>query len=143
MAINQKKSIYLSFLLRHQPESIGLEMDRHGWVIVKDLLKCINERGKYKLTFEELEELVANDSKGRYRFNENRTCIKACQGHSISWVEPELEYRDPPVFLYHGTTTENLKLIKKSGAILKMKRHAVHMQEDIQMAWKSDRKSVV
>lgn len=137
MAKKDKKSIYLSFLLRHQPGSISLEMDKHGWVDVKELLKKIKEHGKYKISFEELEEIVSKDAKGRYRFNENKTRIKACQGHSIPWVEPELEYKEPPEFLYHGTTTEKLKLIKQSGSISKMQRHAVHMQADMVMAWKS------
>lgn len=137
MSNKNKVSIYLSFILRHQPESLSLEMDKYGWVNVNELLKGVNNSGKYKLSFEELEDIVATDEKGRYRFNETKTLIKACQGHSISWVEPELEYREPPEFLYHGTTTESLKLIKQSGAILKMQRHAVHMQADIKMAWKS------
>ena len=96
MSNKNKVSIYLSFILRHQPESLSLEMDNHGWVNVNDLLKGINNNGKYKLSFEELEDIVATDEKGRYRFNENKTLIKACQGHSLPWVEPELEYRDPP-----------------------------------------------
>lgn len=137
MANLQNKSIYLSFLLRHHPEILGLKMDRHGWVDVEELLKGLNSKGEYKITFEELKEIVAKDAKGRYRFNEENTRIKACQGHSLSWVEPELVYCEPPEYLYHGTTTEHLKLIKQSGAIKKMKRHHVHMQEEMNMAWKS------
>ena len=132
------KSIYLSYLLRHGPRSIGLEMDCHGWVYVDQLLSGINNSGgKYKMTFEELQEIVAEDNKGRYRFNDDKSMIKACQGHSVPWVEPELEYMCPPETLYHGTTTAALEEIRKSGAILKMGRHAVHMQEDMNKAWKS------
>ncbi len=134
---NKKMSIYISKILRHEPELIGLSMDKHGWVSAKALIDGINREKKYQLTMEWLREIVAEDEKGRYRFNEDESKIKACQGHSIPWVEPELEYKAPPVYLYHGTTTEALQKIMKSGCILKMKRHAVHMQANEQKAWQS------
>ena len=98
-------SVYLCLLLRHHPELIDLEMDKHGWVSVDDLITNMNEKGEHKITFEQLEEIVRTDNKGRYRFNEDKSKIKACQGHSLTWVEPELEYLPPPKYLYHGTTT--------------------------------------
>ena len=76
-------SVYLSFLLRHRPETIHLAMDKHGWVSVEDLIQGVNEAGKYQLDVEKLEDIVAQDSKGRYRFNGDHSKIKACQGHSI------------------------------------------------------------
>ena len=133
----EKTSIHLSYLLRHAPEAAELDMDRHGWVSVSQLISNVNASGKAKLTTEMLQEIVATDNKGRYRFSADGKRIKACQGHSIPWVEPELEARTPPEYLYHGTTTEALQDIMKSGAILKMSRHAVHMQADINKAWKS------
>lgn len=133
----EKLSIYLSYLLRHHPEDIGLDMNVQGWVSVDQLIAGINDNGKYKIDFEMLKEIVAEDKKGRYRFNENHSKIKACQGHSISWVVPELEHKEPPEYLYHGTTTEALKKIMVSGEISKMSRHAVHMQAEKEKAWKS------
>ena len=130
-------SVYLSFLLRHRPETIHLAMDKHGWVSVEDLIQGVNEAGQYQLDVEKLEDIVAQDSKGRYRFNGDHSKIKACQGHSIPWVEPELEYLTPPEFLYHGTTTAAVEKIRKSGAISKMSRHAVHLQADPEKAWQS------
>lgn len=130
-------SVYLSFLLRHRPETIHLAMDKHGWVSVEDLIQGVNEAGKYQLDLEKLEDIVAQDSKGRYRFNGDHSKIKACQGHSIPWVEPELEYLTPPECLYHGTTTAAVEKIRKSGAISKMSRHAVHLQADPEKAWQS------
>ena len=112
-------------------------MDRHGWVRVSQLIANVNASGKAQLTLELLQEIVATDNKGRYRFSPDGKRIKACQGHSIPWVEPELEVQTPPEFLYHGTTTEALQDIMKSGAILRMSRHAVHMQADINKAWQS------
>lgn len=137
MMSKEKTSIHLSYLLRHAPEAAELDMDRHGWVSVSQLISNVNASGKAKLTTEMLQEIVATDNKGRYRFSADGKRIKACQGHSIPWVEPELEARTPPEYLYHGTTTEALQDIMKSGAILKMSRHAVHMQADINKAWKS------
>ena len=130
-------SVYISYLLRHNPDDIGLEMDHHGWVRVDALLDGINAKGKYELDRTLLEQIVKQDSKGRYRFNADHTKIKACQGHSIAWVEPEMEILNPPGFLYHGTTTTAAEKIMASGAISKMGRHAVHMQEDPGKAWQS------
>ncbi len=130
-------SIYISFLLRHKPDDIGLSMDKHGWVSVEELLKGINESGKYRITREELEDIVANDDKGRYRFSEDGTKIKACQGHSVPFVVPELTYPTPPLYLYHGTTAFAYEKIKASGFIRKMTRHAVHMSAVESKAWQS------
>ena len=130
-------SVYLSYILRHKPDDINLEMDSHGWVSVDELIRKINEDDKYKLDITQLEEIVKLDDKGRYRFNENHSKIKACQGHSIPWVIPEMKFMTPPEFLYHGTTTIAAEKIVKSGAISKMSRHAVHMQENPQKAWQS------
>ena len=130
-------SVYLSYLLRHKPDDAGLKMDKHGWVSVEELIEGINNSGKYTLDFAQLEEIVRQDSKGRYRFSDDRSKIKACQGHSIPWVEPEMECLPPPKYLYHGTTTVAAEKIMKSGAISKMSRHAVHMQEQPEKAWQS------
>lgn len=130
-------SKYLSFLLRHKPEDIHLEMDRHGWVSAEALIRGINDKHGLGLDYEKLKEIVDTDDKGRYRFSEDGQRIKACQGHSIPWIEPEMEYTAPPRYLYHGTTTAALEKILKSGAITKQKRHAVHMQADPAKAWQS------
>lgn len=132
-----KLSIHLSYLLRHAPQDVNLDMDRHGWVNVDQLLKNINENGRYVISASTLQEIVASDSKGRYRFSADGKRVKACQGHSIPWVEPELQEMIPPEFLYHGTTTEARDAIITSGAILRMERHAVHLTEDFPLAWKS------
>ena len=73
-------SVYLSFLLRHKPEDIGLEMDRHGWASVDELIAGINRKGKYTLDFAQLEEIVRQDNKGRYRFNADRSKSKHVRG---------------------------------------------------------------
>ena len=133
-------SFYLSYLLRHHPDDLNLDMDIHGYVDVESLISRINDQGRYHLSRQLLDEVVATDSKGRYRYSKDGQRIKACQGHSIPWVEPELAIMAPPEYLYHGATTEALEQILQSGAIMKMNRHAVHMQEDPEKAWKSARR---
>ena len=130
-------SKYLCLLLRHQPEKAELDMDERGWVSVEQLISGVNLHSSYRIDRELLEKIVADDNKGRYRFDEKHEKIKCCQGHSVSWVEPELNYCEPPEFLYHGTTTKALEAIEESGRIDKMQRHAVHMQADINKAWQS------
>lgn len=133
-------SFYLSYLLRHHPDDLDLDMDLHGYVDVESLINKINVQGRYHLSRQMLDEVVATDSKGRCRYSKDGRRIKACQGHSIPWVEPELAIMAPPEYLYHGTTTAALEQILKSGAVLKMQRHAVHMQADPEKAWKSARR---
>lgn len=137
MARRKNISIYISRLLRHKPEEIGLKMDQYGWVSVDELINGINKAGKYSIDRNKLEEIVEQDKKGRFKFDENHLMMKACQGHSILWVTPEMEYMEPPEFLYHGTTTSAAEKIMSSGGISKMNRHAVHMQADIELAWQS------
>lgn len=133
----QKLSIYLSFLLRHSPESLHLSMNEQGFVDVDELIDAINKDGQYSISKEMLDRIVEEDSKGRYRYSSDGTRIKACQGHSVPWVEPELTVKKPPAVLYHGTTLAAYNEIISSGAISKMKRHAVHLQADERKAWQS------
>lgn len=133
-------SIYLSYLLRHNPDDLSLTMDCHGWVSVEALLDGINARGKYNITRAVLESIVENDSKGRYKFSEDGHRVKACQGHSVPWVQPELDYKEPPAILYHGTTWSAYKEILQSGSINKMSRHAVHLTATENRAWQSARR---
>lgn len=132
-----KLSVYISYLLRHQPGALGLGMDAHGWVSVAELIGKINAAGRYRITEQILDEIVRTDSKGRFRYSEDGLKIKACQGHSVSWVEPELSCEQPPEYLYHGTTAENWQKIRESGYISRMGRHAVHMQAEEVKAWQS------
>lgn len=95
-----KVSKYISLILRHQPEIIDIELDEHGWADVTELIRGIAK--DYPFDMDMLEEIVRTDSKQRYSFNENKTLIRANQGHSIP-VDVELEQTTPPPFLWHGT----------------------------------------
>jgi putative RNA 2'-phosphotransferase len=125
----QNDSRYLSYLLRHHPETIGLTMTSSGWVNVEEL--TLNSKGLF--TLEYLEEIVATDKKKRYSFNENKTMIRANQGHSIP-INPDLEEKEPPYHLYHGTASRFLESIKATG-IQKQSRTLVHLSQDKDTAY--------
>ncbi len=95
-------SKFISLILRHKPDAIGISLDEHGWADVRDLIEGINASGKYHLDMEMLEDIVSKDDKQRYTFNDDHTLIRAKKGHSIP-VDVELEEEIPPDILYHGT----------------------------------------
>ena len=84
----ERLSVFLSLVLRHQPEAAGITLDEHGWADVEDLIQGISGTGR-PMDMELLEDIVRTDEKGRYSFNEDRTLIRANQGHSIT-VDVEL-----------------------------------------------------
>ena len=128
-----KLSVFISLVLRHKPEAAGIALDEHGWANVEELLRGINETGR-KISMDILEEIVATDSKQRYSFNEDKTLIRANQGHSIP-VDVELKEQNPPEILYHGTATRFLNSILNDG-LKPMSRLYVHLSKDIETAWK-------
>lgn len=127
----KKRSKFLSLVLRHKPETIGLTLDSAGWVPVKDLLAALKKHGK-ELSMHQLEDVVANNDKKRFAFNDKKTKIRASQGHS---VDVQLEYKEtsPPDILYHGTGEAALQSIFNSG-LSKMARHHVHLSKDTHTA---------
>lgn len=126
-----RASKFLSKHLRHEPASIGLTLESGGWVLVEDLLRGCHQAG-IALTRTELEEIVAENNKQRFAFDETGTKIRANQGHSVE-VDLNLEPVTPPNILYHGTTTRFLDEILRSG-LQKMARHHVHLSVDIPTA---------
>ncbi len=127
-------SKFISLILRHKPETIGITLDEHGWADVRDLIHGINAAGGHHLDMELLEEIVRTDEKQRYSFNEDRTLIRANQGHSIP-VDVELEEKTPPAVLYHGTGEKYVSSIDKQGLIPKSRLY-VHLSPDVETAVK-------
>ena len=125
-------SKFLSLILRHKPEAVGITLDEHGWADVSELLQGI--RKTHPLTIEQLEEIVRTDEKQRYSFNDDKTKIRANQGHSVN-VDVELEVTEPPEFLYHGTGEKYVSGICKKGLIPRSRLY-VHLSEDIETAKK-------
>jgi putative RNA 2'-phosphotransferase len=128
-----KISKFLSLVLRHQPEKIGLSLDESGWASVERLIEA-SRKHRVEITLEELHNVVANDDKKRFSLSEDGLLIRANQGHSI---EVELGYDPitPPEILYHGTAERFLNSIKQQG-LVKGKRHHVHMSADTDTAMK-------
>lgn len=125
-------SRFLSLILRHKPEVIGISLDEHGWAEVDEVVAGIRKTREFDRDM--LEEIVRTDQKQRYSFNGDRTLIRANQGHSIP-VDVELETAKPPEFLWHGTGEKYLASIEKNGLIPKSRLY-VHISSDIDTARK-------
>ena len=123
----KKKSKFLSLVLRHDPDKIGIELDSAGWTDVKILLYKMRRMG-----LAALEEIVYTNNKKRFEFNDDKTRIRARQGHSVA-VKLGYEPQDPPEFLYHGTATRFLDPIMEEG-LKPMGRHQVHLSQDLATA---------
>lgn len=130
MEVNVKTSRYISYILRHDPESAGITLDEHGWADVCELIAAVNKRRK--LDMEMLEEIVRTDDKQRYSFSEDKTLIRANQGHSFP-VDVELERITPPDVLYHGTAERFTESIDAAG-LVPMSRLYVHLSGDMETA---------
>lgn len=126
-----KISKRLSLYLRHAPHEIGLTLQPGGWVAVDDLLEGCHRHG-FALERSELEEVVAQNSKQRFSFDETGTLIRANQGHSVE-IDLQLESQEPPATLWHGTAQHIAPTLEREG-ILRMKRHHVHLSGDIATA---------
>ncbi|MEA9415197.1 RNA 2'-phosphotransferase [Flavobacterium sp. PL02] len=135
--MNEKiaKSIskFLSLVLRHSPETINLKLDENGWADVEELIAKCSKNGN-TLDSELLDYVVENNDKKRFAFNDDKTKIRASQGHSIS-VELNLNEAEPSEFLYHGTVGKFMDSIKKEG-LQKMSRQHVHLSQDRETAIK-------
>ena len=129
--MDERLSVFISLILRHKPNVIGITLDEHGWANVKELIDGINASGR-NINMEMLDEIVRTDNKGRYSFNDTKELIRANQGHSIK-VNVELKEAKPPDILYHGTATKSLDNIKRQG-VRSMSRLYVHLSKDFDTA---------
>ena len=127
-------SKFISLILRHKPEAIGITLDEHGWADVRELIDGISQSEGHTLDMEILEEIVRTDEKQRYSFNEDHTLIRANQGHSIS-VDVELEEKTPPDILLHGTGEKYVASIDAQGLLPKSRLY-VHLSSDKETARK-------
>ena len=131
MTEQNKKQIskFLSLVLRHRPDKIGLKLDDNGWANLNDIM----EKSKIRFTLQELNEVVATNDKKRFSFNEDKTKIRANQGHSLDAIDLKLKPQAPPLFLYHGTVEKFIPAIKLQG-LKKMSRQHVHLSKDRETA---------
>ena len=118
-----KISKFVSLVLRHKPQNIGITLSKDGWANVYELEK-IKLTGR-NINKDILERVVLYNDKKRFSFNEDHTLIRANQGHSID-VDLQFEEKEPPEILFHGTSISSIESIKQEG-IKKMGRLHVHL----------------
>ncbi|WP_315783627.1 MULTISPECIES: RNA 2'-phosphotransferase [unclassified Bradyrhizobium] len=120
-------SKFLSLVLRHQPDAIGLVLDAQGWAIIDDLIARAAAAGTV-LSRADLEQVVATSDKKRFTVSQDGQRIRAAQGHSVA-VELGLTPREPPAVLYHGTATRFVEAIMAEG-LRPQSRQQVHLSLD-------------
>lgn len=125
---NSRASKKLSYLLRHSQDPLYISLEG-GWAKVAAILDTL------QISQTQLEQIVAEDEKMRYSFNNSGTMIRANQGHSIPGVHIEFASPEPPEFLYHGTATRFLESIMKDG-LKPMTRQWVHISPTYETAVK-------
>lgn len=121
----EKLSRTFAYVLRHRPDSIGIELDGAGWVDVDAFLAAMNASG-YMMSQVDLDAVVAGDDKSRYEIVDGR--IRASQGHSLD-VELGLKPTAPPATLYHGTVERFIESIRRDGLVSGQRTH-VHLSGD-------------
>jgi putative RNA 2'-phosphotransferase len=124
-------SKFLSLVLRHKPERIGLTLDQGGWAKVDELLRKANQAG-VSLNKDLLQWVVDNNDKQRFCFSLDRQRIRANYGHSIP-ADLDFAPSKPPESLFHGTATRFVESIKRQGLVPR-KRNYVHLSPDHQTA---------
>jgi putative RNA 2'-phosphotransferase len=129
----KKASKFLSYVLRHAPEAIGLKMDERGWASVEHLLTCANASGR-RLSRELLLDVVRTNDKQRFALSEDGLSIRASQGHSVA-VNLDLKAQLPPDTLFHGTARRSVTSILQDG-LQPMNRQHVHLSLDYETAVK-------
>ncbi len=126
-----KLSKFVSLVLRHQPEVIGLKLDENGWADVDRFIELAKQNGK-DISRSVLEEIVETNNKQRFSFNSEKSKIRANQGHSID-IELGLTPKQPPEQLFHGTATKFIESIRQQGLVAGNRQH-VHMSSDANTA---------
>jgi len=133
-----KVSRYLCYALRHNPDDLGIVLDKQGWVDVNELLLKVKEKKGINLTLDTLKQIVKEDEKSRYGLKEGK--IRCHQGHSIKTLDLHLlELDNPPKYLYHGTSDRYLDSIKDKG-LLKGERHHIHLTTNKDTAYESGKR---
>lgn len=130
-AARTRLSKFLSLVLRHRPEAIGLELDENGWVDVEVLLGRCRANGRV-IDRSELDEVVARCPKQRFAMSDDGARMRASQGHSVA-VDLDYQPAEPPGVLFHGTVAASLDAIRASG-LQRMERHHVHLSPDRETA---------
>lgn len=118
--------------MRHEPQAIGIDLDKNGWANIDALIQGAEKHGR-RLDRKSLDEVVKTNEKKRFSISEDGLSIRAVQGHSTSRVDVHYVEKNPPEFLYHGTATRFIDSIKEKG-LIPGQRHYVHLSADTQTA---------
>ncbi|KAA8673935.1 MAG: RNA 2'-phosphotransferase [Pantoea dispersa] len=121
-------SKFLSYILRHQPEAVGLSLDKDGWAVITDLILCAKQEG-YILDPDIIQAVITSSDKKRFILSDDGLHIRAAQGHSTQQVDIAYQEKTPPDILYHGTATRFISEIREQG-LLPMSRQYVHLSTD-------------
>jgi putative RNA 2'-phosphotransferase len=124
-------SKFMSLVLRHKPEEIGLVIDDNGWVNVEELIAKMNKKG-LSVSFDLIDKIVQTNDKKRFAFSNDKTLIRASQGHSID-IDLDLTPVEPPETLYHGTAERFVESILKTG-LHKQSRQHIHLSATVETA---------
>lgn len=125
-------SRFLSEILRHKPEKIGLQLDAQGWARIEDILNKAPALKGVALTRSLIDRAVAENDKKRFLVSDDGAMIRALQGHSVE-VDLQLAKAVPPTRLFHGTVEKSVPSILKQG-LIPMNRHHVHLSADLDTA---------
>jgi putative RNA 2'-phosphotransferase len=125
-ANHEDVSRFLSRVLRHDPDSIGLVLDAQGWVRIDELVERAGAHGM-ALTRDLVlhvvgtsdRQLFACDGAGR---------IRASHGHTVP-VDLGIEPSQPPLILFHGTAVTSVASIRAEGLIPGVRLY-VHLSAD-------------
>jgi putative RNA 2'-phosphotransferase len=128
-------SKFLSYVLRHKPETINITLDKEGWANLQELIEAAFSYEGKTIEKEDILAIVAENDKKRFELGENNTKIRAVQGHSTAQVDRTMAAKVPPVKLFHGTATRFVDSILKQG-LLPQNRHHVHLSADMETAVK-------
>ena len=124
-------SKFLSLVLRHHPEAIGLKLDAEGWANIEDLVRLAAAHGR-SVSRGLIAEVVRTSEKQRFALKDDGNYIRANQGHSVE-VNLNLPPSEPPEVLYHGTSTRFLNSIKRDGLESRGRRY-VHLSSNAHTA---------
>ena len=127
-----KLSKFLSLVLRHRPEVIGMQLDPEGWLDIAELITRAKAAG-HRLDLATLHEIVATNEKQRFALSDDGLRIRANQGHSVSGIDLNLEPVVPPDLLFHGTVPDFIASIRQQGLVKRSRNH-VHLSDNHETA---------
>lgn len=120
----------MSYILRHNPKDISIELDDHGWVDFDHFIGQLRTVGGLDIDRLDVIDVILENDKQRFQLVNNR--VRAAQGHSVD-VDLGLSPSSPPSTLWHGTVGRFVESIMNTGLVPSGRTH-VHLSDSIQTA---------